>query len=131
MIPREVVAGVQIVAAPPGQEYAAVQHAAGLRTVCSGHGTGGDIDVACNLPAPGVLTVKENAWSGWHATAANGKLPLLPGQWLSVPLPAGTSTVRFRYRPWDVPLGILLCIAGGGLAVRTWLRDGQPAASRR
>ena len=131
MAPRAVVDGIQIVAAPPGQEYAAVQHADDRRTVCSGHGNGGDIDVMCNLSSPGVLTVKENAWSGWDASAAKGRLALLPGRWLSVRLPAGISTVRFRYRPWDVPVGILLCIAGVGLAVMTWLRNGRSPTSNR
>jgi len=131
MTVRAVVDGIQIAAAPPGQEYAAVQHADDRRTVCSGRGIGGDIDVTCTLPSPGVLTVKENAWSGWGASVAKERLPLLPGRWLSVRLPAGTSTVRFRYRPWDMPVGIFLCLAGVGLAVMTWLRNGPSPTSPR
>jgi hypothetical protein len=112
---------LNIYQAPTGEEYAAVTHADGSRTVCSAQGIGGDIDVACDLARGGTLTVKENSWSGWRASLDGASLPLRSGQWLRVEVPAGEHTVAFRYRPWDVLLGLGLCGLGMILAV-VWLR---------
>jgi hypothetical protein len=108
---------IPIYGALAGQEYAAVVHADGSRTVCTAHGIGGDIDVTCELAQPGTLIVRENSWDGWQAQMNGRQLILKPGQWLSVDLPSGEQTIEFRYRPWDVPLGILLCVAGVVLVV--------------
>jgi hypothetical protein len=43
-------------------------------------------------------------------------------------VPAGHSTIRLRYRPWDVPAGILLSVAGLGVAVYWFLRPGSRAS---
>jgi hypothetical protein len=128
MQPRGIVNGIQISATPTGREYAAAVHADGRRTACSARGVGGDIDVVCNLPSPGILTVRENSWSGWKARVAARSLQLLPGQWLAVRLPAGRNVVRFRYRPWDVPLGIFLFLCGVALSVRELARDRREQA---
>jgi hypothetical protein len=106
---------------PMGEEYAAVTHADGSRTVCSAQGIGGDIDVACDLARGGTLTVKENSWSGWHARLNGEALPLGSGQWLRVEVPAGEHIVAFRYRPWDAALGLGLFVLGVILAL-VWLR---------
>jgi len=42
---------------------------------------------------------------------------------LSVELPAGRHTVSLRYQPWDVPLGLSLCLFGLALALYHWRRD--------
>lgn len=107
--------------APPGNEYAAITHADGSRTVCVAHGEGGDIDVTCDAPQPGRLTVMENEAAGWQATVAGEDRSIAgTGPWLSVDVPAGSIDVRLRYRPWDVPVGIALMIVG--LIVATfWL----------
>jgi hypothetical protein len=120
----------QIFAPQPGSEYAAVTHAGGTRTVCSAHGTGGNINVTCDLSQPGRLEIKENYSSGWNATingqsrdvtSSTGSDFAIQGDsvevvdssgWLSVELPAGKSTTEFRYRPWDVPLGVALMFVG-------------------
>jgi hypothetical protein len=117
---RDTVDGVGIYAAPPGREYAAIDHGNGRRTVCSAHGTGGDLDVACEAPEPGVLTVKENNWAGWNATVDGRSAALRNGRWLSVAVPAGKYTVALRYRPADVVLGGLLGLVGVALAVYWW-----------
>ncbi|HEX2033682.1 MAG TPA: hypothetical protein VHS99_05825 [Chloroflexota bacterium] len=137
-----IVGEVPIYAAPPGQEYAAVDHPDGERTICTAHGTGGDIDVTCNTDRPGTLTVKENYWSGWRAWLDGRPVPLLPGPWLAVELPGGARpaggqpgtsqpgggqtggghTITLRYRPWDVPLSLFLCAAGLVLAAFSWWR---------
>ncbi|HYR46155.1 MAG TPA: hypothetical protein VER78_04050, partial [Thermoanaerobaculia bacterium] len=130
MAQASVVSGIRIFAAPPGREYAAVLHADGRRTVCSARGTGGNIDVLCDTPSAGALIVRENSWSGWKARLAGREWRLLPGRWLSVELPRGHNTIQFRYRPWDLPLGLVLCLGGLGLASREVIRDrrdGGPA----
>ena len=102
-----------------GGEYAAVSGDDGRSIRCRARGVGGDIDVACVAPVPGTLTVRENSYPGWRAATASGApLALLPGDWLAVRLPAGRSSVRFRYRPWDVPAGLLLTLTGFVVAAR-------------
>jgi uncharacterized membrane protein YfhO len=50
-------------------------------------------------------------------------------RWLGVNLPAGAHTVEFRYQPWDVPLGLVLSLAGMLLAVHEWHKaDPLPTA---
>lgn len=122
---RNVVDGMPIYTAPEGREYAAVTHPGGGRSVCTARGSGGDIDVGCNLLQPGVLTVKENYWSGWDAYVGGQSAPIGSGQWLEVDLADGVHTIQFRYRPWDVPLGFVLGLAGMGLAIAAW-REERP-----
>ena len=118
--------GIPVYDAQPGREYAAVEGAGtGERAVCSARGTGGDIDVVCDAPFAGTLTLKENAWSGWRVRVDGATAALRPGTWLAVDLPAGAHTVSFRYRPWDVPLGLLLAGGGVALAGYAWWRDGR------
>jgi hypothetical protein len=118
---QSVVAGVPIYAGPAEREYAQVQHADAM-TVCTAQGQGGNIDVQCDLSQPGMLTVRENNWSGWRATVDGEATALQPGPWLAVELPAGEHNVQLRYRPWDVPLGLLLGLVGVALAGYSWWR---------
>ncbi len=126
--PKEIVNGMPIYAAPPGREYAAVTHPSGGRTVCTARGVGGDVDVACATTEPGTLTVFENNWSGWQAYVDWQGASLRPGTWLSVEVPAGRHEIQLRYRPWDVPVGLALGLAGMALAVWAWRRgeDREP-----
>lgn len=103
---------VTIAAAPPGNEYAAIVAADGSRTICAATGLGGDIDVRCASPAGGILTIKEYSWPGWRATIDQASATLLADPWLSVAVPPGDIRIALRYRPWDVPLGVALCIGG-------------------
>lgn len=77
----------------------------------------------CSSPAAGVLTVKENRWSGWRARVDGRRARLLPGQWLAVALPAGHHRIEFRYASWDVPVGVVLSLAGIALSVFLWRSD--------
>lgn len=122
--PVEVVDQVPIYMAPSGREYASVTHSEGSRTVCRGRGSGGYIDVTCDLPQAGTLTVIENQWTGWQAHLNGQALAIDRTQhWLTVELPAGEHTMAFRYRPWDIWIGVGLCVAGVILAVWYWRRD--------
>src|SRR5204863_6622099 len=94
MVQRSVVEGIAISTALPGHEYAAVTHPDGSRTVCPAQGLGGFIDVTCDAPAAGVLTVLENSWSGWQAAVDSRSVPLRSEQWLSVDVPAGRHSIQ-------------------------------------
>jgi hypothetical protein len=140
-------AKLPIYVAQPGNEYAAVTHEDGTRTVCSAHGTGGNINVTCDLTKPGRLEIKENYFSGWKATAkedaldvsaSSGSMFSINGDsivvsdssgWMSVDLPAGKTTVAFRYRPWDVPAGIALMLVGLAVAGYCLVRREPQAAA--
>jgi hypothetical protein len=107
--------------------YAMVWHGAGEATRCAAYGTGGDIDVQCELDQGGLLIVKERNWSGWKAHLDGEALRIRGNTWLSVELPPGTHEVTFRYRPWDVWLGLFLFGVGLLLAGGLWWLGGQPA----
>jgi hypothetical protein len=111
--------------APPGYEYAAVVHPDGSRSICSAHGTGGNLDVACDTPQAGLFVLEENRWTGWYAQVDGQAVELQPARWLAVELPAGQHTVTFRYRPWDVLIGLVLSFIGVGLACYYGLRAVQ------
>jgi hypothetical protein len=120
MVPVGEVGGVPIYEAPPGREYAVVGHPDGSRTVCTAAGVGGNIDIACDTPTDGILVVKENSWSGWRGDLDGRQTDLNFDRWLSVDFPAGSHSVRFRYRPWDVLLGMALSLSGVVLACILW-----------
>lgn len=124
---------LSLYAAAPGSEYAAVVAAGGERTVCAARGEGGDIDVACDAPGPGVLVVRENALDGWRARVDGAPATVsADGQWLAVDVPAGPIDVQLRYRPWDAGVGFALMFCGIALAAWLtvpphWRRRRQPA----
>jgi hypothetical protein len=120
----QTVAGIGIYAAP-GREYASVTSELGNRSVCKATGSGGDIDVSCTSPQGGILTVTENSWSGWGATVDGSKVELTPSRWLSVRVPAGTVQISFRYRPWDVPVGIAFMFIGMLASWWVWHSPGE------
>jgi hypothetical protein len=112
--------------AQPDNLYAYVDTGA-QRVPCRATALGGNIDVDCQTDAPGILTVHENHWTGWTAARDGFASQLGEGQWLSTAAPAGSHRYTFRYRPWDVPLGLVLTLIGLALAVRLWW--GAPSAS--
>ena len=106
------------------QPYAAVYAGGEIVAVCLANGRGGSIDVRCENETPGVLIVKENMWSGWKAWRdEDGRVELLHWQWLEARAPAGEHVYYFRYRPWDVPLGIALSVVGLILCFNVWRKD--------
>ncbi len=128
--------GLTIYAASPPEEYAVIDHLDGSQTVCVARGEGGDIDVSCDAPQPGLLVVREHAGSGWNVEVdGQGKSYADTEPWLGVEVPAGQVEVRLRYRPWDVPAGIALMLVGVVIAgywlvwPRGWRRGGVEAPS--
>src|SRR5690606_7634602 len=85
---------------------------------CSAHGEAGNIDSTCESPEAGTLTVQENAFDGWSATVNGNGVELADGQqWVTIEIPAGTSTIELRYRPWDFWVGLMLSLIGVALAI--------------
>jgi hypothetical protein len=85
---------------------------------CSARGEAGSIDITCEVPEAGILTVQENAFDGWNATVNGEDVSIAPGQqWLTFAIPAGTSSIELRYRPWDFWVGLVLSLGGIGLAI--------------
>jgi hypothetical protein len=105
----------------PDQHYAYVD-LDGRVIPCEATGSGGDLSVRCTTDRPGELTVQENAWTGWRARQDDQPVELLPGSWLRTQAPAGEHVYRFRYLPWDVPVGLALTLAGVALAVLLWVK---------
>lgn len=66
------------------------------------------------------MRVREYAWTGWQARVNGAPAPLLDGPWLSVAIPPGVVEVTLRYRPWDAPLGVALCIVGVVISIWIW-----------
>jgi hypothetical protein len=93
---------------------------------CKAQAVGGNIDVACPDSPRGQLIVYENNWTGWSASVDQTSTPLLNSDWLSTEAAAGTHTYHFRYRPWDVWVGIFLTVLGIVLSVVLWFRARQP-----
>ena len=123
MIAYKLVKDVPIYKAGPERAYALVTYPDEKpSTLCQAHGRGGDIAVSCVTGKDGVLVVKENNWSGWQAEMDGQPARLEENDWLSVPLPAGEHQVSFRYRPWDVNLGLALSLLGALLAVYLWYK---------
>lgn len=106
----------------PGREYASVTAPSGERTVCTAQGMGGNIDVRCDLTQAGVLTALENNWTGWQAWVDGQPVTLKDNRWLMVDVPEGNHLIEFRYRPWDVPLGLALMLAGLIVTAVLWWR---------
>jgi hypothetical protein len=89
---------------------------------CAASGGAGDIVVRCADGEGGVLHVDENAWEGWWAWVDGAPVDLFPGDRLSVRALPGEHLYRFRYLPWDVPVGLLLTLAGGSVAIALYVR---------
>jgi len=109
---------------PPERRYAQVYHEeAGVPTPCQAFGSGGNILVECEIDRMGKLVVQENNWTGWKATIDGKRTPIANEDWLTVTLMPGEHQIEFRYRPWDVPLGIFLFVMGIILAAVIWIKD--------
>ena len=101
------------------QPYAYVQTGSG-RMPCIAKTRGGNIDVTCDNRSSGTLIVQENQVSGWSVERDGRQAALEPAPWLSTEAPAGSHEYSFRYRPWDVPIGLILTLIGIALCIWIW-----------
>jgi hypothetical protein len=111
----------------PFTHYAYVEAGATVYP-CAATALGGNIDVTCANDVPGRLVVREKWWTGWGVTLDGARARLAPGEWLSLEAPAGRHVYQFRYRPWDVVIGLLITLAGLAWAWRWWVPAAQAAA---
>jgi len=103
----------------PDELYASVK--TGNDTIkCEAVSLGGNIDVTCDTPSQGILTVLEYQYSGWYAWVDGQPQSFLGGDWLSVNAPSGKHVYSFRYRPWDVYVGALFSLIGIGIIFWLW-----------
>jgi hypothetical protein len=103
------------------RHYASI-HANGESTACTATGGAGDITVRCPSAPAGELVVEENSWTGWRVWVDGERADLLGGDRLRVRAPEGEHEFRFRYIPLDVPLGLVLTLAGIVLSILLWIR---------
>jgi hypothetical protein len=100
--------------------YAAVRTNDGGYFPCQAQAVGGHIDITCTNDRPGRLVVMENNFPGWMTWIDGQRSPLINGDWLSTDAPAGHHTYAFRYRPWDVWVGMALSLLGVVTALLAW-----------
>ncbi len=122
--PPPALAGLPAAAAPPGT--AGITRYRNL-----------EVDVAVTMDRPGWLVLGDVNYPGWQATVDGRAASVYTADYLlrAVPLPAGTHTVAFVFRPASVAVGgaisavALLAAAGvlGGTALRR--RRGRRGAS--
>jgi hypothetical protein len=120
--------GPFIVLEHPDRQYASVQTTTGL-VPCQATAIGGHIDVLCRTKLPGLLMIQENNYSGWQALV-NDRPAEVTGDHISVQVPAGSSQIQLRYRPWDMIVGGVLTLIGFILCIWIWWRPiwGLPEA---
>lgn len=100
----------------PEAEYAFLQM--DDRTIpCKAKSTGGQLEVECDSPQPGILIVRENFWDGWKVWVDGKKAELLPSRWLQTNSLSGRHVYHFRYLPWDTWVGLALAIGGVIVAI--------------
>lgn len=93
--------------------YAAATLEDGSIVPCNASGWGATLQISCNLSAPGRLRVYEINVPGWQATVSDQELPVISDQgWLGIDIPAGESTTKLQFRPWNFWLGLALSILG-------------------
>jgi hypothetical protein len=110
----------------PDVQYALVIDSLGNPSPCPASGTGGEIEITCNVPLTGHLVVHENTWPGWKLWV-DGKRSQIEARdgWLGAKISPGHHTFAFRYQPWDVPLGLIISAAGLATCGWLWLRKDQ------
>ncbi|MBM3124654.1 MAG: hypothetical protein FJZ87_06220 [Chloroflexi bacterium] len=88
---------------------------------CVVSGSGGEIAVTCSTENKGILIVQENMFGGWNAWIDGRSTDLIGTDRLAVYAPRGTHEYRFRYIPWDVPLGLACYVVGMLLCLWLWM----------
>lgn len=88
------------------------------------------VTVKATMRTAGMLLLADTWDQGWRAYRGGERLPVLRADHAlrGVVLPAGESTVEFRYEPTSFKLGLWLCLAGIGLLVALPLAGRKPAA---
>jgi uncharacterized membrane protein YfhO len=67
----------------------------------------------------------EHYWTGWKAWQDGKNFSLTPAEWLTVETKAGAHGYSFRYRPWDVWVGITLTLSGIAGCIFFWRKPSE------
>jgi len=113
----------------PGRAYAYID-LGDQKVPCRATGSGGDLTVTCSTGQDGQLIVQENSWVGWYAWQDEKPVSLKQGRWLAVTAPAGQHIYEFRYRPWDVAVGLAVTLIGCVLTLWLWRRAASTQPSQ-
>ncbi len=144
VLPRAFVVGraLDVNTAPPAELLGAIDSAALLEgpapSPLGGKGSASitryrlnSVTVEVDADGPALLVLADNDFPGWNATVSGDATRILRTHWTfrAVPVPAGKSTVVFRYRPASFLAGVGL--AGLGALVAASLLLAASAAARR
>jgi hypothetical protein len=91
-----------------------------------------EVTISANMQNPGLLILADLWDKGWHAFVGEHEQPVLKVDYAlrGVALPAGKSTVQFRYQPGSLRLGLALALFGIA-AVASWALAGIFFSRRR
>lgn len=99
---------------------------------CSAYSSGGLITTTCRTDISGILTIKENRWSGWSVWVDGVETDLEPGgNWLSVKALEGEHNYTFKYLPADVLLGSLIFFVGIFACFTIWSSPDESIENKR
>lgn len=103
----------------PNAVYAQVFPNKGQATPCTvDYALAGMVDLTCTTESGGLLVVLEHDMPEWRATVNTQVVqPSVGTGWISLNVPAGTSTIQLRYQPWYVIPSLLIGLFGLSLAV--------------
>src|SRR5215468_848067 len=82
----------------------------GIARMLAGHGAQLAFTYQGDAFGRRAVPLAENSWDGWRAWIDGQPAPIKLSAQLAVDLAPGQHTVAFRYMPWDVPLGLGLCL---------------------
>lgn len=88
------------------------------------------VEIGVDFAAHGFLVLTDSYYPGWRATVDGSPVPILRanGMFRAVPVPAGRSTVTFRYVPYSLYVGCCVLVVGMIATVLSW-RWLRPASS--
>jgi hypothetical protein len=80
--------------------------------------------VEVRASGPGTLVLSDPMYPGWHASLEGNDVPIEPylGVLRAVSIPAGEHTVRFRFFPLSLVVGLAIALAAALSAALMWRR---------
>lgn len=103
----------------PASVYAQVTPPKGRPTTCQvDYALAGKVDLTCTTDEGGKLVVLEHDMPEWRATVNNQVVqPSVGTGWITLNIPAGTTTIQLRYQPWYIIPSLIVGMLGWSLAI--------------
>ena len=122
----------EVVLHTPLPELAAITPPATPPSVETTRLDGRTLRIRVQTATPGFLVISEWDYPGWQMRRDGQRVPLYPADFAlqGVFAPAGSHEFILQFRPWDVPMGVIISLAAllaGLLLAGRW----QPAIPRR